>query len=52
MHKTSTAVKRPGLSRRVFLGTSAVAAGGLVVGFHVPFANVANAQAAASGTAA
>jgi isoquinoline 1-oxidoreductase beta subunit len=45
---TSTAVKKPGLSRRVFLGTSAVAAGGLVVGFHVPFANQASAQAAAA----
>ena len=48
---TSTAVKKPGLSRRVFLGTSAVAAGGLVVGFHVPFANEAHAQAAAPAPA-
>ena len=48
MNNTSTAVKQPRVSRRVFLGTSAVAAGGLVVGFHVPFANQANAQAAAA----
>ena len=45
---TSTAVKQPRVSRRLFLGTSAVAAGGLVVGFHVPFANQANAQATAA----
>ncbi len=31
-------------SRRRFLGTSAVAAGGLVVGFHVPFAGAAAAE--------
>ncbi|MBC8056429.1 MAG: xanthine dehydrogenase family protein molybdopterin-binding subunit [Rhizobiales bacterium] len=47
----STAVKQPRVSRRLFLGTSAVAAGGLVVGFHVPFANVANAQAGAQSAA-
>ena len=45
MNDTSTAVKQPRVSRRSFLGTSAVAAGGLVVGFHVPFTKPANAQA-------
>ncbi len=34
------------LSRRRFLGASAAAAGGLVVGFHVPFAGDARAQGA------
>src|SRR5580704_4276695 len=33
-------------SRRRFLGSSAAAAGGLVVGFHVPFAGALEAQAA------
>ena len=45
---TSTATKKSGLSRRIFLGSSAAAAGSLVVGFHVPFASVANAQTAAT----
>jgi isoquinoline 1-oxidoreductase beta subunit len=36
------------LSRRRFLRTSAAAAGGLVVGFHVPFAGAMAAQAAAT----
>ncbi len=36
-----------GLSRRRFLGTSAASAGGLVFGFHVPFAGLAQAQGAA-----
>jgi isoquinoline 1-oxidoreductase beta subunit len=35
------------LSRRRFLATSAATAGGLVVGFHVPFASAADAKAAA-----
>jgi isoquinoline 1-oxidoreductase subunit beta len=35
-------------SRRRFLGSSAAAAGGLVVGFHVPFAGAAEAQGAAT----
>ena len=38
------------LSRRRFLGTSAAAAGTLVVGFHIPFAGEASAQGAAAGT--
>jgi isoquinoline 1-oxidoreductase beta subunit len=33
------------LSRRAFLGTSAASAGGLVIGFHLPFAGEAVAQA-------
>ena len=45
--KTSTAAKS-GLSRRHFIGSSALAAGGLVVGFHVPFANRALAQSSAA----
>jgi isoquinoline 1-oxidoreductase beta subunit len=32
------------LSRRQFLGASSAVAGGLVVGFHIPFAGVASAQ--------
>lgn len=40
-----------GLNRRRFLGGSALAAGGLAVGFHVPFAGNALAQAAAPGVA-
>ncbi len=36
------------LSRRRFLGASAAAAGGLVVGFHVPFARATAAPAAAT----
>ncbi len=35
-------------SRRRFLGSSAAAAGGLVVGFHVPFAGTAEAQGTAT----
>ncbi|HEX5864039.1 MAG TPA: molybdopterin cofactor-binding domain-containing protein, partial [Casimicrobiaceae bacterium] len=35
------------VSRRRFLGTSIAAAGGLAVGFHVPFARVASAQGSA-----
>src|SRR6185369_547780 len=35
------------LSRRQFLGASSAVAGSLVVGFHVPFAGVASAQASA-----
>jgi isoquinoline 1-oxidoreductase beta subunit len=38
------------LSRRRFLATSAAAAGGLVVGFHVPFAAAADAKKAAAAT--
>ncbi|MEP7102731.1 MAG: molybdopterin cofactor-binding domain-containing protein, partial [Burkholderiales bacterium] len=49
---TSTARKQSGVSRRLFLGSSAAAAGSLVVGFHVPFANQANAQVAAAATPA
>jgi len=41
---TSTAITKPGLSRRRFIGTSALTAGSLVVGFHVPFASRALAQ--------
>jgi len=37
------------LSRRRFLGSSAAAAGTLVVGFHIPFAGAAMAPGAASG---
>ena len=36
------------LARRRFLGTTAAAAGGLVVGFHIPFARDAAAQATAA----
>jgi isoquinoline 1-oxidoreductase subunit beta len=36
------------LSRRRFLGTSAAAAGGLVFGFHIPFAGAAAAQGVAT----
>ncbi len=36
------------VTRRSFVGASAVAAGSLVVGFHVPFGNRAMAQAAAA----
>ena len=36
------------LARRRFLGTTAAAAGGLVVGFHIPFARDALAQPAAA----
>jgi isoquinoline 1-oxidoreductase beta subunit len=36
------------LSRRQFLGASSAVAGSLVVGFHVPFAGVASAQATAA----
>ena len=36
------------LARRRFLGTTAAAAGGLVVGFHIPFARDALAQTAAA----
>ncbi len=36
--------KSSGLSRRAFLGTSAVATGGLVVAFHIPLAGEAVAQ--------
>ncbi len=35
-HATGARHDDPGLARRRFLGTSAAAAGGLVVGFHVP----------------
>lgn len=38
----------PSISRRRFIVASAAAAGGLVVGFHVPFAGPANAQATAA----
>ena len=38
----------PAVSRRRFLQGSAVAAGSLVVGFHVPFIGIANAQAASA----
>ena len=41
MNKTSTA-STAGLNRRHFIGSSALAAGGLVIGFHV--ADTANAQ--------
>jgi len=40
------------LARRRFLGTTAAAAGSLVVGFHVPFARDAAAQAAGAVTPA
>jgi len=40
------------LSRRQFLTTSAAAAGGLVVGFHIPWAGAATAPAAAAAAAA
>ena len=40
-------IASPAVSRRRFIGSSAAAAGGLVVGFHVPFATEAQAQAAA-----
>jgi isoquinoline 1-oxidoreductase beta subunit len=36
------------LSRRRFLGSSAAAAGGLIVGFHVPFASAGAVQGAAA----
>jgi len=39
------------LSRRRFLGSSAAAAGTLVVGFHIPFAGAATAPGAAPGAA-
>ena len=38
-------------ARRSFLGTSALAAGGLMVGFHIPFASSALAEGQAPGTA-
>ena len=38
----------PNPSRRRFLGTSAAAAGGLVFGFHVPFADAATTPASAA----
>jgi len=38
----------PSISRRRFIVASAAATGGLVVGFHVPFAGPANAQATAA----
>jgi isoquinoline 1-oxidoreductase beta subunit len=41
-----SAVVSAKVSRRRFLGSSAAAAGGLVVGFHVPFAGTAQAQGA------
>jgi isoquinoline 1-oxidoreductase beta subunit len=47
---TSVATKS-GLSRRRFVGGSALAAGSLVVGFHVPFARSALAQANAAPAA-
>ena len=42
----------PKLTRRRFMGTSAVAAGSLVIGFHVPFGNKAMAQAASPAASA
>ena len=45
--KTSTAARktsRAGVSRRAFLGTSAAAAGGLTLAFHIPFIGEAAAQ--------
>ncbi|HEV7616893.1 MAG TPA: molybdopterin cofactor-binding domain-containing protein [Burkholderiaceae bacterium] len=46
-HTTASAISP---SRRRFLGTSAAAVGGLVVGFHIPFVGEAAAQGAAEGT--
>ena len=40
------------VTRRRFVGGSAMAAGGLVVGFHVPFGSKAMAQAASLAAAA
>ena len=45
-------VEGSGLTRRQFVATSAVTAGSLVVGFHVPFATQALAQAAPPATPA
>lgn len=45
----SAVFERP-LSRRRFLGTTSAAAGGLVVGFHIPFAGVAAAQGSTAAT--
>ena len=46
-HTTASAISP---SRRRFLGTSAAAVGGLVVGFHIPFVGEAAAQGVAEGT--
>ncbi len=43
--KTQTSTRGTGaVSRRAFLGTSAAAAGGLTLAFHIPFVGEANAQ--------
>ena len=48
--KTSPSIGTP-VTRRRFVGGSALAAGGLVVGFHVPFGNRAMAMATAQAAA-
>jgi isoquinoline 1-oxidoreductase beta subunit len=49
MSHAASANPKPTVSRRRFLGSSAAAAGGLVVAFHIPLAGKAAAQTAASG---
>ena len=45
---SSAPVESTGVSRRSFLGSSAAAAGGLALGFHVPLAGTAQAQGVAA----
>ena len=48
--KVKTSAAKAGVSRRLFLGTSVAAAGGLVVAFHIPLMGEAQAQAAPGST--
>lgn len=49
MSRAASIISKPTVSRRRFLGSSAAAAGGLVVAFHIPLAGTAAAQTAAPG---